>query len=424
MRDVVVTGIGLAAGHIINAEALFDHITEGRSLIRDQTFQVDSGFPNPASAVMGDAAWHAVNQSLADKEEVTGDAVRLAWYTAGQAWERSGLPDRLDGQRAGVFVARNKLGMEAGRLAALARHYDAETGRLNLDRYIAEGGHDPKRYYNRVQDEAALSLARRFGLYDIAMTHSDACAAGGIALGTAYRHIHHGDLDVALAGGVETLGSYISMIVFSIIGAMAQVCPLKGADISRPFDKDRCGFVMGEGSAFLVLESRRHAEERGACILAHLSGFAGMAEACRMTASLEDGSEYARCIEAALADAGLSAMDIDHINAHGTSTVANDGCEAAALRKVFGNRAGSIPLTANKSAMGHSLANSGVAEAVLSIITLQRQVVLPTLNFGEADESSSGLDIVTNPRPAFVRTVLSNSFGFGGENCALILKAA
>jgi 3-oxoacyl-[acyl-carrier-protein] synthase II len=159
-------------------------------------------------------------------------------------------------------------------------------------------------------------------------------------------------------------------------------------------------------------------------VLARIGGFAGMAEACRMTASLDDGSEYARCIEAALDDAGLAAHQVDHINAHGTSTGANDACEAAAIRRVFGERAARIPITANKSAMGHSIGNSGAAEAVLSVLSLQRQVVLPTLNYSEADEKCSGLDIVTSLRPALINTILSNSFGFGGENCALILRAA
>jgi 3-oxoacyl-[acyl-carrier-protein] synthase II len=424
MQDVVVTGIGLAAGRFTSPEALFAHIGQGGSLIREHPFHAECGFPNPASAFLDAAAWHSAGHAAPEPPEGLSSLARLAWGTAGQAWERSGLPPRLQGHRVGVFVARNKHMMEAERLERLTHWYDFETGRIDLDRYIAEGGHDPQRYFHRLQDEVALCLARRFGLDDFVMTHGDACAAGSMAIGSAYRYLRHGELDVALAGGADNLCDVLSLIVFSAIGALAQDSPYTGPAISRPFDKQRSGFVMGEGSSFLVLETRRHAEARGAPVLARIGGFAGMAEACRMTASREDGSEYARCIEAALDDAGLAAHEVDHINAHGTSTGANDACEAAAIRRVFGERAAHIPITANKSAMGHSLGNSGAAEAVLSVLSLQRQVVLPTLNYSEADEKCSGLDIVTSLRPALINTILSNSFGFGGENCVLILRAA
>src|SRR5690606_6965868 len=169
---------------------------------------------------------------------------------------------------------------------------------------------------------------------------------------------------------------------------------------SRPFDKDRSGFVIGDGAAFLVLESRAHAEARGARVLARIAGYAGVAEAVQMTSSSRDGSDYAACIRAALADAGLTPDEIDHVNAHGTSTQANDACEAAALHTVFADRAGHVPITGNKSAMGHSLANSGAAEAVLSVLSIQRQTLLPTLNFTERDDVTRGLDIVTERHDA------------------------
>lgn len=321
-------------------------------------------------------------------------------------------------------MACNKHPTEAERLTGLAGCYDFEKGQLDLDRYITTSNHEPERFYHRLQDNATLSLAQRFGLMDIIMTHGDACAAGGISIGSAYRYIRHGVLDVALAGGTEVMCNLLPLLAFSVIGAHAQESSFTGPSVSRPFDKRRSGFVMGEGSACLVMESRSHAEARSAHILARISGYAGMAEACSMTASQKDGSEYARCIESALSDAELSPTAVDHINAHGTSTVISDACEAAAIWKVFGACAGHIPITANKSAMGHSLGNSGATEAVLSVLSLQRQLVLPTLNYSEADEECAGLDIVTNLRPTSMDVILSNSFGFGGENCTLIIQAA
>jgi 3-oxoacyl-[acyl-carrier-protein] synthase II len=424
-QDVVVTGIGLVAGSFIYPEALFDHIGRGGSLIQVHPFHAACGFPNPASAFLDPVTWRVVDKyTFLESAETLGPAARLAWYTAGQAWEQSGLPPRLDQRRGGVFIACNKHPMEAERLTGLANCYDFEKGQLDLDRYIATSKHEPERFYRRLQDNTALTLAQRFGLMDAIMTHGDACAAGGMSIGNAYRYIRHGVLDVALAGGTEVMCNLVPLIAFSVIGAHAQESSFTGPSISRPFDKDRGGFVMGEGSACLVLESRSHAEARGANILARISGYAGVAEACSMTASKKDGSEYARCIESALSDAGLEPTAVDHINAHGTSTLISDACEAAAVRRVFGAHAGHIPITANKSAMGHSLGNSGATEAVLSVLSLQRQLVLPTLNYSEADVACDGLDIVTDLRPTSVRVVLSNSFGFGGENCALILQAA
>jgi 3-oxoacyl-[acyl-carrier-protein] synthase II len=254
------------------------------------------------------------------------------------------------------------------------------------------------------------------------MTLGDACAAGGMAIGSAMRHIRHGELDVALAGAAEAMCNYVPMVGFGILGALCGELSGPPHTLSRPFDKDRSGFIMGEGSAFLVLESEEHARRRGAAVLARVSGFARQAEAWRMTSSPAGGASYARCMRAALDDAGLAPKDIDHVNAHGTSTVNNDACEAAAIRSVYGERAEQLPVTSNKSALGHSLAASGALEAVLSVLSLARQQLLPTLNFREADAATAGIAVVRETRAAALRHVASHSFGFGGENCVLVFS--
>ncbi len=424
-QDVVVTGIGVAAGSFVEPDALFNHIGSGGSLIRVHPFHAACGFPNPASAFLDPTTWDIVDEyAVLENKETLGPAARLAWYTAGKAWEQSGLPLQLDQACGGVFIACNKHPMETERLAELAQCCDFEKGQLDLDQYITTSTHDPKRFYQRLQDHTALILAQRFGLTQVIMTHGDACAAGGMAIGNAYRYIRHGVLDVALAGGTEVMCSLMPLLAFSMIGAHAQESAFPDASSSRPFDKQRGGFVMGEGSACLVLESRDHAEARGARILAEIGGYAGIAEAHSITASKRDGSEYARCIQSALADAGIEPDQVDHINAHGTSTQVSDACEAAAIRQVFGANAGQIAITANKSALGHSLGNSGAIEAVLSVMSLKKQMILPTLNYTEGDLEGDALNIVTELRPEPVNVILSNSFGFGGENCALVLKAA
>jgi 3-oxoacyl-[acyl-carrier-protein] synthase II len=423
-HQVVVTGIGLVAGQLTDPESLFDHLAQGRTLIAEHPLHKEWGVPCAVSAHIDPHVRQALADAVPEEAGPLGPAGTLAWHAAAQAWERSGLPRRLATERGGVFLACNRMVMEPAELTGLAGHVDFEGGALDLDGYLDEGGLDPRRYEQIQADTATARLADYFGAAGVLETHADACAAGGMAIGSAYRYIRSGALDVALAGGAESLTTLTSVAAFYGVGALAPSDGRDASRISRPFDKDRSGFVIGDGAAFLVLESRAHAEARGAHILARVAGYAGVTEAVKMTSSSRDGADYAECIRAALADAGLTPGDIDHVNAHGTSTEANDTCEAAALHTVFGERAARIPVTGNKSAMGHSLANSGAAEAVLSVLSLQRQAVLPTLNFTEPDEVTRGLDIVTERRAAPVSAVLSNSFGFGGQNCSLILAKA
>ncbi|MEE4424348.1 beta-ketoacyl-[acyl-carrier-protein] synthase family protein [Streptomyces bugieae] len=423
-HEVVVTGIGLVAGRLTDPEALFDHLAQGNTLIAEHPLHKEWGVPCAVSAHIDPAVRRSLEEAVPPEARPLGPAGALAWHAAAQAWERSGLPRRLDSERGGVFLACNRMVMEPAELAGLADHVDFEAGALDLDAYLDAGGPDPRRHERVQPDTATARLADYFGAAGVLETHADACAAGGMAIGSAYRYIRSGTLDVALAGGAESLTTLASVAAFYGIGALAPAGDRDAAELSRPFDKDRSGFVIGDGAAFLVLESRAHAEARGARVLARVAGYAGVTEAVKMTSSSRDGSDYATCIRAALADGGLTPDDIDHVNAHGTSTEANDTCEAAALHTVFGERVGRIPVTGNKSAMGHSLANSGAAEAVLSVLSLQRQAVLPTLNFHEPDEVTRGLDIVTEQRHTPVTTVLSNSFGFGGQNCSLILAQA
>ena len=430
-REVVVTGIGLVAGQLTDPEALFDHLAEGRTLIPEHPLHSEWGVPCAVSAHLDPQVQRELTGAAPAEAGPLGPAGVLAWHAAAQAWERSGLPRRLETERGGVFLACNRMGMEPAELAALAVHVDHDAGALDLDGYLdrlddagTDGGLDPHRHQKVQPDTATAALADYFGATGVLETRADACAAGGMAIGSAYRYLRSGVLDVALAGGAETLTTLASVTAFYGVGALAPAGGKEPGALSRPFDKDRSGFVIGDGAAFLVLESRAHAEARGARILAKVAGYAGVTEAGKMTSSSRDGSDYAVCMRAARADAGLAPEDIDHINAHGTSTEANDTCEAAALHTVFGARVGDVPVTGNKSAMGHSLANSGAAEAVLSVLSLERQTLLPTLNFVEPDEVTAGLDVVTERRPARVRTVLSNSFGFGGQNCSLILAQA
>lgn len=419
-RDVVVTGIGMVVGDKTSPEDVFDAVAGGETFIRDHEYHRDWGLPAAASAHVDPLTAKELQARLPAGAEDFGAAATYAWHAATQAWERSGLPSRLD-ERGGVFVACNRLLVETDTLSEIAEYWDHEHGLLDLDAYL-DSDRPGRQGYGRSQpDTATPVLAEHFGATEIIENRSDACAAGGMAVGSGYRAIQDGIIDVALVGGTEALATFSAVTAFYAIGALAPSRDVPSGQISRPFDKHRTGFVFGEGASFLVLESREHAEARGADVLAVVSGYSGVLEAVKITSSTPDGSAYAECIRAGLADAGLTEDDVDHVHAHGTSTQANDASEAAALHRVFGARAGEIVVTSTKSAMGHSLANAGAAEAVLSVLSLQRDVVPPTLNFTEPDDASAGLDVATEARSTPLRTVLSTSFGFGGENCALVL---
>ncbi|WP_039912631.1 beta-ketoacyl-[acyl-carrier-protein] synthase family protein [Cellvibrio mixtus] len=422
-QRVVVTGMGLICGQAMSAPALFERIKTLQSSVRVHPGLAAYGVANAACSYVDEAVLAGLAARYGAVASRCGPPALLALHAADQAVANAGL-DLATVVRKGLFAACNKQSMEAEDLLVLAQHLDPHTDTLNLDLYLELERHDPLAYFHKRQDMGALALAERYGFDDVVMTPGDACAAGGISIGTAYRYIASGELDVALAGAAETMCNYMPMLSFSVLGALAPQGLVNPGEISRPFDKARSGFVMGDGSAFLVLESEAHARARGAVILGYISGFAKQTEAWRITSSPRDGSDYARCMQAAIRDAGLALDDIDHINAHGTSTEQNDSCESLAIKKLFAERTAKIPVTSNKSAIGHSLAASGAIEAAMSILSLQHQLLLPTLNYQEPDDDTADIQVVRQATPAPLRHVLSNSFGFGGENSALVLSAA
>lgn len=422
-QRVVVTGIGLICGKASSAQELFDRISAQQSSIRVRPELAAQGVPTAACSFVDESVLNELALRYSALVSRCGPPALIALHAADQALANAGL-DIHSVQRKGLFSASNKQAMDGQDLLALAKQLDPVTGKVNLDLYMEAERHNPLAYVHKRQDTAAQVLSEYYGIDDVVMTPSDACAAGGVSVGTAYRYIASGELDVALAGAAETMCSYAPVLSFAALGALAPQTPDGDPGlISRPFDKARSGFVMGEGSAFLVLESEAHAQARGAKILGYVSGFAKQTEAWRITSSPRDGSDYARCMQAAINDAGLTLNDVDHINAHGTSTEQNDSCESLAIKKLFGELAVTIPVTSNKSAIGHSLAASGAIEAALSVLSLQHQVLLPTLNYQEPDEDTSGIAVVRQATPARIRHVLSNSFGFGGENSVLVLSA-
>ena len=261
---------------------------------------------------------------------------------------------------------------------------------------------------------ATAAVSMRFGLGGPAETVTTACAAGTHAIGNAARLVATGRCSGAVAGGAE------AVIVEIAEAGFRNMTALSNEGLSRPFDTQRNGFVMGEGAGILILEQWDHAVARGATIYAEVIGAASTADAHHITAPDPKGSGAIRCMELALADAGISAADVSHINAHGTSTPLNDLAEAIAVRRVFGEHA--PPVTSIKGHLGHSLAAAGALEGVVSVLTLLNQTITPTAGTTEVDPAV-GLDVVIGaPRRAEIDVVLSNSFGFGGHNGSVVFR--
>jgi 3-oxoacyl-[acyl-carrier-protein] synthase II len=296
------------------------------------------------------------------------------------------------------------------------RGVDAVVVATHGERQLPGPGRDPQ--LGRVKDivgaiATTAGAGRSTALYG-------ACAGGGLAIGSAAKLIASGEADVVLAGGTDCLLREVDFFSFCSLYAMtSRECDPEEA--SCPFDARRDGFVLAEGSGFVVLESERHARARGADMLATVDGFGFSQNAYHMVASPPDalGPEYA--MRRALDDAGLNASDIDYINAHGTSTRDNDWCETLAIRQAFGAAATSVPISSSKSVLGHSMASAGAIETVLCVKALRDQIAPPTVNLVEPDPRCDLDYIPHQAREIKLDKIVNNSFGFGGHNAALIL---
>jgi 3-oxoacyl-[acyl-carrier-protein] synthase II len=268
---------------------------------------------------------------------------------------------------------------------------------------------------------ASCNIAMELGVMGPNSTNAMSCASGTIAIGEAFRQIRDGYADVMIAGGSEAPLAPLCFGAFALIRAMST----RNDDpetASRPFDKDRDGFVMGEGAAVLVLEEYDRAVARGAKIYAEVAGYGTSNDAYHMTAPRPDGSQAARSMELALKDADISGNEIDYVNTHGSSTPLNDSTETIAIKKVLGDRAYEIPLSGTKGYYGHALGASGAIETAICAMALEREWLPPTVNLQVADEACDLNFLPGTGRKERVEHILTNSFGFGGINAALVLR--
>ncbi|MCU0119860.1 beta-ketoacyl-[acyl-carrier-protein] synthase family protein [Pseudomonas sp. B2M1-30] len=421
-REVYVSGFGLVAPMALDAATLFERICRKQSCVREHPRFKALGFTNSAAGFIDDAQWQQIGAGFGGNPALHPRQSVLAEYVARQALEHAGLtPSDFAHSRSGLFLGANKYCADSHDLHRVSRCMD-DTGRVNLDRLLDTPAASSATFVRRV-DQQTQYLADRLGIRDHISTHSDACAAGTMAIGSAFRAIERGEIDLALCGAVELMANELPYYMFNSLGALCQA-DLPVSEQSRPFMPDRSGFVISEGSAMVVLESAEHARRRKAAPLGRVLGYANVCEAQKMTSSSRDGSKYEECMEAAIEDAGLLRSAVQHVNTHGTSTQANDSCEALALQRLFGECQDVMTFTANKSAIGHSLAGSGAIEAVLSLMSLRDGVLLPTLNYDHERAEYPSLKFLSEPMRQSINVVMSNSFGFGGVNSSLILGRA
>jgi 3-oxoacyl-[acyl-carrier-protein] synthase II len=327
-----------------------------------------------------------------------------------EALEQSGLKiDEANRDRGGILI-----GTGIGGIGTLLDQADV----------MRERGPDrvsPFLIPMMISDSAPGMLAIRVGARGPNMAIATACASGNNAIGDAVETIRRGSADVMIAGGAEAALVSVAMAGMNVMGALST----RNDDpqtASRPFDKERDGFLMGEGAGMLILESLEHAQARGANILAELNGYGTTDDAHHISAPAENGAGAAMSMKLALENANLKVDDIGYIKAHGTSTPLNDKSETAAIKTVFGEQAYAIPVSSTKSMTGHLLGASGAVEAVFSILALREGVLPPTINYQTPDPECD-LDYVPNqPRKASPRHAMSNSFGFGGHNATLIFS--
>jgi len=407
-RRVVVTGVGAVTPLGIGVEKNWESLCQGKSGIGEVTHFDASDFrTRVAGEVKGFNPSDFIDKKLARR----GDRfIHFALAATRMAVEDSGLSiNGSNSERVGVSV-----GTAMGGIESIEKNHQLL---LQGKRHQISPFFIPSFLANMASGQIAIE----FGAKGVNMCSVTACASGTQAIGNAFRVIQEGEADVMIAGGSEAA---IRPLIFAGLDVIKVMTARNDEPekASRPFDKDRDGFIISEGGGVVILEVLESALERGAKIYGEVLGYGLNSDAYHITAPDPDGRGAAGCMKMALNDAGISIDMVDYINAHGTSTVLNDLSETRAIKSVFGGRSHQIPISSNKSMMGHMWAGAGVVEAIFSLLTINHGIIPPTINY-ETPDPECDLDYVPNvARKAGVKVVLSNSFGFGSTNATLIFS--
>ncbi|HET9810181.1 MAG TPA: beta-ketoacyl-ACP synthase II [Sphingomicrobium sp.] len=417
MRRVVVTGLGLVTPLGGDVETSWRNIIAGKSGAGPITrFDASDQKCRIACEVKPADQENGFDPSLRVDHKTQRQVDPFIIYgidAAGQAIEDSGLTDMDEATRfrAGVSIGSGIGGLPGIESESIVLH---EKGPGRVSPHFVHG-----RLINLISGQVSI----KYGLMGPNHAVVTACSTGAHSIGDAARMIKDDDADIMLAGGAEATICPIGIAGFAQARALSTNFNDQPQKASRPYDKDRDGFVMGEGAGVVVLEEYEHAKARGAKIYAEVIGYGLSGDAHHVTAPHPEGSGAYRSMEMALRKSGLQPSDIDYINAHGTSTPLGDELELGAVRRLFGNAIGSLSMSSTKSAIGHLLGGAGAVESIFCILAMRDQIVPPTLNLDNPSEGTEGVDLVPHKaKERKVRAVLNNSFGFGGTNASLIMR--
>ncbi|MCE9555799.1 MAG: beta-ketoacyl-ACP synthase II [Planctomycetes bacterium] len=422
-RRVVITGIGCVTPMGAGVEQVWGGLKRGESGVGMTTLFDASNFPTKFSAEVRN--WDITDEGEdAELWKNRGRHSRFAAGAAKQAVRNAGILDRndLDPVRFGVYLGSGE-GQQNFNLFTGMILEALEADRVDVARFISAGLRvlNPVGEAEQEPNMPAGHLASMFNAQGPNANCLTACAASSQAIGEATELIRRGDADVMLSGGTHSMIHPFGVTGFNLLTALStrNDAPQKA---SRPFERDRDGFVLGEGAAMVVLEELEHAKARGAQIYGELCGYGSTADAFRITDTHPEGRGAISCMKMALEDAELTGEDIHYINAHGTGTDVNDKVETLAIRQLFGERAYKIPVSSTKSMLGHLIAAAGATELIVCLMAIRDNVLPPTINYDTPDPDCD-LDYVPNAaREARCDTALSNSFGFGGQNISLIVR--
>ncbi|MBI2985878.1 MAG: beta-ketoacyl-ACP synthase II [Deltaproteobacteria bacterium] len=410
-RRVVVTGLGLVTPLGTGLEKNWEALVSGRSGIKPIT-----RFPNVeffATRIAGQVPDFRAEDFIELKEIKKMDLfIQYAVAAAAMAADDGGFKiDPQEAERVGVIIGVGLCGIDT--IEFYNKAY-LEGGPRKISPFFI-----PKVISNLAPGHIAI----RHGAKGVNWTPTSACASGNHAIGEAFHLIRRGLQDAVIAGGAESVITPLGVGGFSAMKALSTRND-EPERASRPFEKDRDGFVIAEGSGVLILEERERAIKRGSKIYAEVIGYGANGDAHHITAPAPEGEGAARCMALAIKDAGIRPDEVDYINAHGTSTEYNDINETQAIKKVFGEHAYKVPISSTKSMTGHLLGAAGAVEGVFSILTVRHGVIPPTINY-ETPDPQCDLDYVPNEaRKADIKVVLSNSFGFGGTNACVVFRRA
>jgi len=423
MRRVVITGMGIVSPLGVGVDKNWAELTNSKSGIRkitrfdasDMSSQIAGMVPYKSE---GAADGFNADDTLAPKEQKKVDTFILYGMMAADeavadsGWKPSNVHEQEDACRTGVMIGSG--------IGGLQSIYETSETLIQKGPRRVSPFSVPAMLINLASGHVSIKHGFKGPNHSVVT----ACATGSHAIGDAARLIMMDDADVMVAGGAEAAVNRLGVASFAACRALSTSYNDNPEAGSRPFDEGRDGFVIAEGAGVVVLEEYEHAKKRGAKIYAEVVGYGLSGDAYHMTSPAEDGDGGYRAMQAAMKRAGVNPSDIDYINAHGTSTPMGDGIECGAVKRLFGNAIETVSMSSTKSAIGHLLGAAGAVEAIYSVKAIQTGIMPPTLNLENVSEPCQGIDLVPKvAKEKKINTVLSNSFGFGGTNASLVLKA-